>query len=83
MITGVALLGTLAGSLASFFRLGNGASSDGEPPTTATMPNDAALAALATEMTALRHQVEALTERLARTPADPPQAAPPGGDASG
>jgi voltage-gated potassium channel len=83
MITGVAVLGTLAGSLAGFFRVGNGESSDSEPPTTATMPNDAALAALATEMTALRHQVEALTERLAHAPADAPQAAPPGGDASG
>jgi voltage-gated potassium channel len=82
MITGIAVLGTLAGSLASFFRLGNGGSSDSEPPTTATMPHDAALATLATEMTALRRQVEALTERLAHTPPDPSQAVPPGGGAS-
>jgi len=84
MITGIAVLGTLAGSLASFFRLGNGESSDSEPATTTDTPNGAALAALATEMTALRRQVDALTERLAQAPPNPPQEEPvPRGDASG
>jgi ubiquinone biosynthesis protein UbiJ len=88
MITGIAVLGTLAGSLASFLRFGNGntanGSSAGEPGTTTAMPNDAPLAALATEVTALRHQVEALTERLAEPPRDLARKEPtPGGDAAG
>ena len=88
MITGVAVLGTLAGTLASFFRVGNGntatESSADEPATTTPMLNDAALAALTTEVTALRRQVEALTERLAAAPHDlareepPPDADAPG-----
>jgi len=81
MITGIAVLGTLAGTLASFFRVGNGStatgSSAGEPATTTPMPNDAALAALATEVTALRRQMEALTERLAGPPHDPAREEPP------
>ena len=88
MITGIAVLGTLAGTLASFFRVGNGTTATGppagEPATTAAMPNDAALAALATEVTALRRQVEALTERLAEAPHSlARQEPPPGGDAPG
>jgi voltage-gated potassium channel len=88
MITGIAVLGTLAGTLASFFRVGNGdtatGSSAGEPETATPMPNDAALVALTTEVTALRRQVEALTERLAGAPLDlaredrPPEADAPG-----
>jgi voltage-gated potassium channel len=69
MITGVAVLGLLAGSLASFFRLDDGGDSAGSPagePASATAtPNDAALAALTAEVSALRRQVEALTERSA------------------
>jgi voltage-gated potassium channel len=74
MITGIAVLGVLAGSLSSFFRLdsgGNGGSSGGnggpagsgaaEP---AVRVSDAALQALASEVAALRYQVEALAERL-------------------
>jgi voltage-gated potassium channel len=68
MITGVAVLGTLAGSLASFFRLENGNTATGAsasgPATAAATPNDDALAALTTEMAALRRQVEALNGRL-------------------
>ena len=72
MITGVAVLGLLAGALASFFRLDGGETAAGSPAgelasTTAT-PNDAALAALTAEVSALRHQVEALTERLTGAP---------------
>jgi voltage-gated potassium channel len=88
MITGVAVLGTLAGTLASFFRVGNGdaatESSADEPATTTPTLNDAALAALTTEVTALRRQVEALTERLAAAPHDlAREERPPGADAPG
>ena len=58
MLTGIAVLGLLAGSLASFFRLDNGTppsvSPAGEPAGTATPPHDAALQALTTEVSALR-----------------------------
>jgi ubiquinone biosynthesis protein UbiJ len=69
MITGVAVLGVLAGSLASFFRLDNGQSAAGSSPAdeaehAAATPSDAALQALAAEVSALRHQVETLTARL-------------------
>jgi hypothetical protein len=88
MITGIAVLGLLAGSLASFFRLDNGTppteSPAGGPAGTTAPPQDAALQALATEVSALRQQVEALTARLARTPPGPaPQGPVPGGDAPG
>ena len=59
-ITGIAVLGLLAGSLASFFRLDGGetaaGSPAGEPASTAATSNDAALQALATEVSALRRQ---------------------------
>ena len=88
MITGVAVLGTLAGSLASFFRLDNGntatGSSASEPAEAAAMPSDAALAALTTEMAALRRQVEALSERLTDASPQLAQEEPsPGRDAPG
>src|SRR5262249_37901948 len=86
MFTGIAVLGLLAGSLASFFRLDNGTASSeppaGEPAGTATPPPDAALQALTTEVSALRQQVEALTARLAGTlPGPAPQEPTPGEDA--
>ena len=72
MITGIAVLGLLSGSLASFFRLDGGdtaaGSPTGEPAGTAATSNDAALQALATEVSALRRQLEALTERLTGAP---------------
>jgi voltage-gated potassium channel len=90
MLTGVAVLGLLAGSLASFFRLDNGKSADGspvadsppgKPAATAAPAQDAALHALAAEVSALRRQVEALTERLAGTPGGPaPEKPVPGED---
>lgn len=62
MLTGVAVLGTLAGSLASFFRLDEpGAPSDEEA---GAGSNEGALATLTMEVTALRRQVEVLTNRL-------------------
>jgi voltage-gated potassium channel len=87
MITGIAVLGLLAGSLASFFRLDNGKPSAGSPPAgepghAAVTSSDAALQALATEVSALRHQVEALTARLTGAlPGQAPQEPASGEDA--
>jgi voltage-gated potassium channel len=70
MITGIAVLGVLAGSLASFFRLdanGNGDEPPADQPGGAAASHDAALTALTAEVLALRHQVEALTARLTGT----------------
>jgi voltage-gated potassium channel len=92
MITGIAVLGLLAGSLASFFRLDNGtpsaAASPAEPPAESpagepagsTAPHDAALQALTTEVSALRLQVEALTARLAGTLPGPAPLEPSAGE---
>ena len=89
MLTGIAVLGLLAGSLASFFRLDNGTPSTESPaasptgePAGSTAPHDAALQALTTEVSALRQQVEALTARLAGTlPGPAAQEPAPGEDA--
>ena len=96
MLTGVAVLGLLAGSLASFFRLDNGQTAGDSPPdeslageSPAAEPaaapatsHDAALHALTAEVSALRRQVEALTEQLAGAPAGPaPEKPVPGEDA--
>jgi voltage-gated potassium channel len=75
MVTGIAVLGLLSGSLASFFRVeprdatpaetptgaGSGASEAGGP---AGLPSESAFQTLTAEVSALRHQVENLTERL-------------------
>jgi voltage-gated potassium channel len=71
MFTGIAVLGLLAGSLASFFRLDESQAGTGPPagqPPAAATAGDAALQALTAEVAALRHQVEALTQRLTGTP---------------
>lgn len=78
MVTGIAVLGLLAGSLASFFRLDSDERSDESPTTdasttTVTAPSDAALRVLTAEVSALRRQVEALTVQLTGTPAELPQ----------
>ena len=88
MITGIAVLSLLAGSLASFFRLNEGnngaAPPDGEPAGHAAAPGDPALQALTAEVSALRRQVEALTERLGATRPDPASEEPvPSEDAPG
>jgi voltage-gated potassium channel len=62
MIAGIAVLGTLAGSLSSFFRFGD--STDPAPAAKADDDEASALAALTAELSALRRQVEALTEGL-------------------
>jgi voltage-gated potassium channel len=77
MITGVAVLGLLAGSLASFFRLDNGKSATDSPTNGGPAGSPAsgpgggpgasgedALRALTAEVAALRRQVEALTARV-------------------
>jgi voltage-gated potassium channel len=83
MVTGIAVLGVLAGSLASFFRLDKGNNADeaptGKPASTVVPSSDAALQALAAEVSALRRQVEALTARLARVPPGPAVDQPPPG----
>jgi voltage-gated potassium channel len=68
MVTGIAVLGLLSGSLASFFRLDGGDTDDEAGKADAVQPsptsNDAALEALTSEMSALRRQVETLTQYL-------------------
>ena len=76
MVTGIAVLGVLAGSLSSFFRLGpssdDGAAKQAEEeqpesatPTPAPAPDlEAALVALTREVAALRGQVEELAGRF-------------------
>ncbi len=89
MVTGIAVLGLLAGSLASFFRLDENQAGAGppagppagQPASTAATASDAALQALTAEVAALRRQVEALTQRLTGTSSErAPQEAPPGED---
>jgi voltage-gated potassium channel len=92
MVTGLAVLGVLAGSLASFFRLdsnGTGEPAGGkqaepaDPAGPGVRVSDAALQALASEVVALRYQVEVLTERIRGISPSPRPAEPaPGDDAS-
>jgi voltage-gated potassium channel len=70
MITGIAVLGILAGALASFFRLDDSQADAGSPasePARVTS-TDAALQTLTAEVAALRRQVEVLTRRLTGAP---------------
>jgi voltage-gated potassium channel len=88
MVTGIAVLGLLSGSLASFFRLDDTPSSPGpqtegpadqEPGASAgpsASSTDAAVVALVAEVSALRQQVETLTQWLTGSPPGPP--GPPG-----
>jgi voltage-gated potassium channel len=84
MLTGIAVLGLLSGSLASFFRLDRGSGHDpiDEPGTEAedgldeprpgvrpvASHDDPVLLALTAEVSALRRQLEVLTERIAGVP---------------
>jgi voltage-gated potassium channel len=67
MLTGIAVLGTLAGSLASFFRLDDSGGPAETDATDATdgVDNDSALRALTDQVAALSRQVELLAARLA------------------
>jgi voltage-gated potassium channel len=84
MLTGIAVLGVLAGSLSSFFRLGDNGKANGAPPDQPANPaaagSDTALAALTAEVSALRQQVEALTRRLTGAPPDPTSTEPAAGE---
>jgi voltage-gated potassium channel len=85
MITGIAVLGVLAGSLSSFFRLNgsddkNNGSPAGEPAGPVAPSTDAALQALASEVAALRGQVQALTERLTGASPGPAPRQPSAGE---
>jgi len=85
MFTGVAVLGLLSGSLASFFRIGGsgdqsaaaagddqtGDGPSGDEAAGAGPPIDTALAAMTAELGQLRRQVEVLSTRLAAPPGDP------------
>jgi len=89
MVTGVAVLGLLAGSLASFFRLDNGKSATesptgGEPSDSPATSGEDALRALTAEVSALRRQVEALTAQVTGASSTPvPQEPTTGQDTSG
>jgi voltage-gated potassium channel len=105
MMTGIAVLGMLSGSLASFFRLDRSDPSSGAGPdaqATADVVTDAeagdadedfpspterqalAFRDLTAEVTALRRQLELLTERIAgATPDDLPDQSRPGEGAPG
>jgi voltage-gated potassium channel len=67
MVTGLAVLGTLAGSLASFFRIGE-READGAASGNATGSepdgSGAALQVLTAQVAALSRQIEVLTDRL-------------------
>ena len=87
MITGISVLGVLAGSLASFFRLDESKTGDTSPASeqasTAATSNDAMLQGLTVEVAALRRQVEALTQRLTGiSPGQTPEEPSPGDDAA-
>jgi voltage-gated potassium channel len=87
MVTGIAVLGLLSGSLASFFRLESddtpsspgpqtASPADQEPGATAgpsASSTDAAVVALVAEVSALRQQVETLTQRLTGSSPEPPE----------
>jgi hypothetical protein len=81
MVTGIAVLGVLAGSLSSFFRVGDtgDGSPGGEPAGPSATPDEAALATLTAEISALRLQVEFLTRRLTGTLPDETSGEPPPG----
>ncbi|MGO8873853.1 MAG: potassium channel family protein [Acidimicrobiales bacterium] len=76
MITGIAVLGMLSGSLASFFRIETpdatptdesssaAAATRGDAPASGASPLETALLALTLEVSAFRQPVEALAQRL-------------------
>jgi voltage-gated potassium channel len=82
MITGITVLGVLAGSLASFFRLSQGDNGPAgrEPAGPAATASDPALQALASEVLALRLQVAALAERITGNSSGPHPAEPAEGE---
>jgi voltage-gated potassium channel len=87
MLTGIATLGLISGTLASMFRLSPSGATESEVPTPADDTTDAPVAgpggaALAAEVTAVREQLAALDRRLAAL-ADVPGVDPPPSDGTG
>ena len=82
MVTGISVLGVLAGSLASFFRLstGDNGQASNQPAEPAATASDAALQVLASEVTALRLQVAALAERITGNSSGPRPDEPAAGE---
>ena len=82
MLTGIAVVGLLAGSLASFFRFdgsqtGNGSSLEPDTDLEPAPSNDGEVyETLIGEMARLREQMAHLTEQLARGPTNGPRDAP-------
>lgn len=71
MVTGVAVLGTLAASLSSFFRIPDSGAENQDSPQEGDAPKDDAIASLAGEVAALRRHVETLSEQLSRRDGPP------------
>ena len=80
MVTGIAVLGVLAGSLAGFFRLDKDPDDPEQPPAES---GDPALAALVSEVAALRAQLALLAERIADLGGGPAGADGPPGPGAG
>jgi voltage-gated potassium channel len=80
MVSGISVVGILAGSLASFFRLGDSESGDDssvEPEASSEwVPSPEAYEVLAREMAQLREQMARLTEHLAGGSPDGPGDSP-------
>jgi voltage-gated potassium channel len=91
MITGIAVLGVLAGSLASFFRIdpddgkadGDGPQGQPAPATADGGAGDASLQTLVTEVAAMRAQLTLLADRVAELGGGRPAAGPPEGGRPG
>ncbi len=70
MVTGIAVLGTLAGSLSSFFRVDDSADEADAETAVERADGDGALVALTAEVRALRRQLDVLTDRISPTAPD-------------
>lgn len=79
MVTGIAVLGTLAASLSTFFRPQGSDPDDQGSPEEAVAPKDDAIASLAGEIAALRRHVEMLTDQLSRRERPPEDKLPDDG----
>jgi voltage-gated potassium channel len=71
MITGIAVLGTLAGSLSSFFRIDDSQTTADSSNGDVAAGADSALVALTAEVRALRDQLDALADRIGPPPQPP------------
>jgi voltage-gated potassium channel len=76
MVTGVAVLGTLAASLSSFFRIPDSGTESQDTPQETDAPSDDAIVSLTGEIAALRRHVEMLSEQLTGKDRPPEDALP-------